>query len=353
MKRLSTYLLWIVVTSMGACIDPISFETEPGEPELVFFGNFTQICQDHIFTISRTSEIGTPPTPVTGAAITIFDDLGASAAYVETEPGTYLLSSDLIQGEPGRSYHLQIFLDDGSSYFTEPQIMPEPIDIDDIYFEFDRRPELSGAGILVDKTFIDIFIDTPLRSSSGSTPNLRWAIEEVYSFVDLACGPFDLAETCYFIDPIDDAEVLLLENQGDRDFLSGLRVRTRELVPFDEFTARHYFLVHQLTTSNEETEYWQKVDAVANQSGNLFDVQPAAVKGNILEESGEQTPALGFFGVNGESVSRTFTTPFTLRPNPVFDCNDVSFFSNNPAACCNCGNKPGIQIARPDYWDED
>jgi len=231
--------------------------------------------------------------------------------------------------------------------------MPEPIKIDDIYFEIVDRQILSGSGVLVDKTFIDILIDTPLQNSSGGFSPLRWTVEEVYSFVDESCSPFDFALACYFITPVTESEVLLFKNEGEQDYLSGFNVRSRLLVPYDEFTARHYFNVSQYSISEVEFDYWNKIEVVANQSGNLFDVQPAKVGGNIFEKDNQQALVLGYFGVNGLTVVRTFITPNEIRPLPVFTCMDESFFRDNLPECCNCNLKEGNQIERPAYWDED
>lgn len=63
-------------------------------------------------------------------------------------------------------------------------------------------------------SFIDIYIDTPLQNSSGESSYVRWTVDEVYSFTDDSCGPFDFAQTCYFNDPADESEVLLFQNEG-------------------------------------------------------------------------------------------------------------------------------------------
>ncbi len=347
-------MLCFLTAVIHACVDPISFETDSVNGELVFYGNFTQLNENHIFNISRTSDFGKPVTPVLGASIIILDDQGNSADYQEIDLGKYQLAADKIAGIPGRSYHIEVTLSDGKTYFSAPQVMPEPIEIEEVYFNIESRQILSSSDVLVDKTFIDIFIDTPLQNSSGGFSPIRWTVEEVYSFVDRACSPFDPAETCYFIDRVDESEVLLFKNEGGaQDYLRGFNVRSRLLVPFDEFTARHYFIVRQYTISEEAFDYWNKIDVVADQSGNLFDVQPAKVGGNIFEKDNEQALVLGYFGINGQNLVRTFITPNEIKPLPVFTCMDESFFDDHLPECCWCSAKEGIQIERPAYWDED
>jgi len=354
MKVTIKYMLYFGMVFIHSCVDPISFETDSAESQLVFYGNFSQLNEKHIFNISQTSVFGKLATPVSGAIIVIIDDQGNCADYQETDLGKYELDTGKIPGIPGRAYHIEITLANGKTYASVPQIMPEPVEIEDVYFEIESRQILSSSDVLVDKTFIDVYIDTPLPNIADRSTHLRWSVEEVYSFVDRSCGPLDGSEQCYFIDPVDESELILFENEsGAQKFIRGLNVRSRLLVPYDEFTARHYFIVRQYAISEQELEYWQRIDAVANQSGSLFDVPPAKVIGNIIEKGNEQAGTLGYFGVNGQSVLRTFSTPTDIKPNPVFTCMDDSFFREHLPECCFCWQKEGIQIERPAYWDED
>ena len=347
-------LISILVLLVTGCVDPISFETQAEEGQLVFFGIFSQLEQIHTFSITETTEFNKQATPVQGAEVVLWDDQGNSAAYREMPEGIYELPEAEMPGVPGRAYHIEITLNNGDSYQSPPQVMPEPVEIDSLYFEFETREVLSDSGIPIDRTFVNILLSTPLTNICGEPSNLRWVVEEIYSFVDRSCGTFDTAETCYFIEPVDESEVLLFENSGTtQENLERLPVRSREMVPYDQFTARHYFIVHQYAISDDELQYWDNIDAVANQTGSLFDVQPARVVGNIFKSDDPNEVTLGYFGVSGESNKRTFITPFDIRPNPVFTCMDESFFRDNPLICCFCVNKPGIQIGRPAFWDED
>ena len=116
---------WVVV-------DPISFEIESETGQLVLYGNFSQLEENHLFKISRTSDFDRPTTPVSGALVTLKDDHGNSATYQEIALGKYQLSNDDIQGVPGRSYHIEIILANGESYLSQPQLMPDPVEMDSI-----------------------------------------------------------------------------------------------------------------------------------------------------------------------------------------------------------------------------
>ena len=349
MRKISYIIALILLYS---CVDPIKFESNsPGE-DFVFYGNFTQLNEDQEFFISSTSNFGKHGDPVTQASVVIKDDQGGCADYLEMEEGKYILPAGTFQGFPGRYYHIEIDFQNGVSYFTIPQEMPSPIEVSNIYFTIGNKDETSSSGVTVEKTVIDVKIDTPLKNEKEENAYLRWTVDEVYSFTDRSCGPFDYALTCYFIDQVDASASLLFKNvEGTQENLKGYNVRSRLLLPYDEFTGRHYFIVRQNTISEESYNYWEEINIVTNQTGSLFDRQPARVRGNIFKKDNEAAFVIGKFDVSGQDVARIFTTPDDIKPHQaLFTCLDFSYFREHRSECCNCSAKMGDQIERPDYW---
>ena len=345
----------LVPAVLQSCVDSIFFETDPEISQLVFYGNFTQMNEEHIFTIFRTSNFGKQPIPVSGAIVTIKDDRGNSADYDEFEEGEYVLAPDKMPAIPGRSYHIEITFANGTIYYSIPQVMPQPIKAEDIYFKIESRQTLSSSEILVDKTFIDIYIDTPLRNGAGESSHLRWTMDEVYSFTDLKCHPlFDDMVTCYFNIPIDESRVRLFKNEGGaQKHLKGFNVYSRLFSPDDEFLERHYFNVHQYTISEETYKYWEEIKTVANQSGSIFDTQAGRVRGNIYEKDSESAFVIGYFEVSGLNVVRTYTLPFLIKDRDIVKtCPDRRFFIINDK-CCFCWLLDENRIERPAYWGDD
>ena len=95
MKVTIKYILYFATAVIHACVDPISFETDSVDGQLVFYGNFTQLNEKHIFNISQTSEFGKSATPVSGASIDIIDDQGNCANYQEIDLGIYQLAAEI------------------------------------------------------------------------------------------------------------------------------------------------------------------------------------------------------------------------------------------------------------------
>ncbi len=349
-------LALICIAVVSSCVDPITLETNSSSGELVFFGNFTQLHDTHIFYVSKTSEFGKPVVPVSNAQIIIMDDQGNSAEYTEMEPGQYELDTNQIQGVPGRSYQVEIALEDGRAFCSSPQVMPEPIEIQQLYFETAQIQTLSSSGNLVEQTVLEIYIDTPLQNSSGISTGFRWTVDEVYSFTDLKCHDFfDVATTCYFQVPVEEPEVLIYKNEGSQENLERFKVHSRLLAPDDEFVERHYFTVHQYSLDDETYRYWQQVKVVTSQTGSLFDSPPAMVMGNMYEQDRQNSPALGIFEVSGQSVKRTYTLPHLIEGHKVIETCPIRRTGIVQDKCCFCWllDEDENRIERPDYWDED
>lgn len=345
----------ILLVHATACVDPISFDTDTESGQLVFYGVFTQINKTHLFAISKTTSLGNPTEAVNGARVMIHDSEGNSASYQEKTDGLYELSSEDMIGVPGRSYYLEITLDNGVTYCSVPQEMPQAIEIADLFFKVEQEQYLSSTGNLVEQTFINIFIDTPLENVSGELFALRWEIEETYSFTDLPCHPFyDPSLTCYFQIPNNDPSINFFQSNGTETQLNGYKVFSRILAPDDQFVERHYFSVFQYTLTPTAYDYWERVSMVANQSGDILDTPPARIVGNIFSSENPEQPALGYFQVSGMNIKRVYTLPYLIGENMVLStCPPTRNFIMQDKCCfCYLLDQPDNRIERPDYWGD-
>jgi hypothetical protein len=339
-----------------ACVDPITFETASETGQLVFYGEFTQVKENHVFTVARTSEFGKPTIPLSGAAISIFDDLGNAAPYVETDNGKYILNAESFQGVPGRFYHVEITSPDGRNLRSLPQTMPEPIEIDDLYFKIEPQQILSSSGIVVDQTFISIYINTSLKNQHGESGGMRWTVEEVYSFTDLPCHPyFDPSTTCYFKIPPNDSHLKIFKSEANvQPNLDGYQILSRMIAPDDEFVERHYFSVYQYTISQETYNFWEQVQIVTSQAGDLLDRPAAAVIGNIFEKDNPDNHVLGYFEVSGKNTRRIYTLPHLIGDNHILETCPPQRNSIIQDKCCFCYmlDEAENRVERPEYWGD-
>jgi len=349
----SIFLITMLVLTLTTCIDPIAFEAEDESRKLVIFGTFTQLSQEHEVSIWRTGKFGSLGTWVQGATVQLMDDEGNNAQYIDAGEGTYILPEGALCGEVGKAYQLIVTLPDQRRYESTWEIMPEPVEIENTYFEINKRQRVSSVDILIENVFIDIFIDTPLRTPGGNKAFLRWEIEETYILSDLICGPLDNATVCYFKVNNEFEQLRLFTGiDNSQEKLEKYLVHSRLPTPHIEFSERHYFNVFQYSLPEATYEYWDKIKVVTNQSGSIFDKVPAGVPGNINEVDGD-TEVFGYFEVANINIGRFFTTPLRLIQGLTIikACNLHIPFEVQPEYCCFCWLLPD-RIPKPDYWGE-
>lgn len=110
MKKLLilTALIVIIATS---CTERIDIELDETYTRLVVYGTITTDTTTQYITLSKTTSYyyNELPPPVTGATVSITDDLGSNEILTETDPGKYA-TSPLFAAVQGRTYTLDIEL---------------------------------------------------------------------------------------------------------------------------------------------------------------------------------------------------------------------------------------------------
>ena len=110
-----------------SCQKVIQVDLNSSAPVIVIEGTISDQPGPYQVAISQTVEPNTFP-PVSGADVTMSDNLGNSEVLTETPAGTY--TSSHMQGVPGRTYTLAV-LSSGVAY-TASSTMPLPVEIDSL-----------------------------------------------------------------------------------------------------------------------------------------------------------------------------------------------------------------------------
>ncbi|MCH7514770.1 MAG: DUF4249 domain-containing protein [Bacteroidetes bacterium] len=361
-KHSGLFIITIVVMTLTSCVDPIPFEAEDEVPKLVIFGTFTQLSQDHEVSVRLTGKFGSLGRLVKGASVVLIDEDGRRAQY-HRKFGKHVLPKGIMEGEPGKAYKLEVTLLYGEKYESTWEVMPEPVQIGNTYYDIVYKQTLSDSDVTLEQFFIDVFIDTPIWTQSGNKAFLRWEVEETYSLWDFECRPWpvDFADVCYFEVENKFSQINLFSSIDDsQKKLEKHLVHSRQPNPYVEFNNIHYFNVFQYSLSESTYEYWNKINVVSNPTGSIFDKIPADVPGNI-SKIGAGLEVLGYFEVTAASVGRVFTTYDKIREK-IFIPKECPKFYNPlllPDYCCYCNLLPSkilsptyYRIPKPDYWGE-
>lgn len=335
------------------CLTPIDFPVEIAGGRLVVSGQISTLSEQNFIQLGTTAKIMRLPFPVSGAAITLLDDVGNSFSYTEdsSRPGTYLLPN--VSGIPGRTYHIEIILDNNKVYKSLPEKMPEAVPFDNAYYEIVKEDVVDAEGVVSSKNFVKIFANTDFKESSKS-PYLKWGIQEAFllSPTDFP-DPFgSVPPPCFVVQNADPQRVTLIDGSSIASTsIQGLLVGSR--VVDWTFLERHYFTIYQSSISAESYQYWNKVNILANQVGSIFDTPPAEITGNIerVNTLGEKT--LGFFQATNQSYKRFFLLQVNLPfPLLVEKCDFDGSFNplDYPSRCIDCTSVPNSSFIRPTWF---
>jgi len=346
-------ILLLILMPLKSCVDPIPFTAE-NTGRVVISGTLTQENREHYVNVSLSNSFGGRPAPISGATVQVIGGDGSVGRYREIEPGRYALAPESLRVLIGQSYQVRVVLPNGKAYQSSPEQMPLPRSIETVRFEVNIRDESSAADVISESAFIDLFIDTELRTN-GRQSYLRWDVEEAWNFQDLICSGLDKAEVCYYTAETPTITMPLFHSEDpNQEVLRNFKVFERRPFPTIQFNFRHYFSVRQYSISKEAYSYWEQINLVSNPQGTIFDVLPAAVTGNVRNIEDEDELVLGYFEVSSVSIARTSTLPEQLAPFEVFPtCSPfVPLTQENFGICCWCNTMDAPRIDRPEYWGE-
>ena len=124
------FLLALLSLAGLSCEKVVDIDLNSSDPHIVIEGNIDDSSVPSIVKLSQTVNYDEPNAfpPISGATITLLDNLGNADSLTESSPGTY--SGSNIQGIPGRTYTLTV-LADGKEYFAT-STMPSPVQIDSL-----------------------------------------------------------------------------------------------------------------------------------------------------------------------------------------------------------------------------
>jgi hypothetical protein len=122
-------LALISFTDLSCVEKVVDVDLNLSDPHIVLEGSISDGSPCSV-TVSQTVNFDEPNTfpPVSGAMITLRDNIGNTDSLTEFHPGTY--SGSTIQGTPGRTYTLTVLV--GGKEYVATSTMPSPVAIESL-----------------------------------------------------------------------------------------------------------------------------------------------------------------------------------------------------------------------------
>jgi len=298
MRSQTIIRLSLFIALVAGCTIEFLPETDEIQDLLVVDGMITDIDQVNRIRLSRSTPPGAPlgSRPVKGAIVTITDENGIITTLTESPEGTYCTDSTQFTGRVGGRYSLSIEINNTlySTDFIEMKPVPP---ISSLYYE--KEVIVSSK----DTNDIDegcrVYVDT--YDPSGKCLYYRWDYDETWEYQI----PYNVInKTCYVSDYSD--EVLIKNTSG----YSQARVTKYPVVFISNETDRlketYSILVSQYSLDESEYNFWEKVQGISQNVGNLYDITPSAITGNIRCITDPKETVLGYFSVSAVTQQRLF-----------------------------------------------
>ncbi len=344
-------LLLLLSIMAVSCLTPIDVETKKLGGTLVISGQVSSLSERSFVQLGIVSDGDRLPEPLSAAIVTLIDSEGNLLTYNESFslPGTYLLEA--ISGVPGRTYHVEIFMPDGTVYESAPELMPLITGGLETTYEIVKDEIIDFEGTVRSVDFVKIYGDTQIPESSSSS-YLRWSVEETFllsptDFPDIAGA---IPPPCFVSQNPDPQRILLFDGTQSKPVVLENQLIASKAIDWS-FLEKHYFTTYLSSLTENAYQYYRKVNIIANQTGSIFDSPPAKISGNIRNSLNQNEYVLGYFQAVNESFDRfalfKSDLPFSLL---IEDCSFRGYGVNYQTRCIDCTSLRNSSYARPSWF---
>ncbi len=263
--------------------------------------------------VSRSSPIQSPTIiPVSGCQVSVFDNRGNIFELQEYLAGRYqvwMKKADLL---PGTAYRVTVLTKDGETLESGFDTMSKGPVLDSVYYNLEDLPT---SNPLISNRVMQYYVD--LNAMGDYSRFYKWDIMETWEYhAPLAAEnyydgikheiipPDSSNMVCWITKPVKNVFTLSTVSLSQNVY------KKYKLHTIDGTTSRlgylYTILVRQLALSEGAYNYWEQMRINSNEQGGLYEKQPFAIKGNLINASNPEKEVLGYFYAASVSDRRYF-----------------------------------------------
>jgi len=367
----------IIIAILDGCVDPFYPNIFDNQQSLVIDGAITDQEGYHYIRISRSASYNNPKkNPEQGCQVEVIDKAGNRIQFYESKPGLYEQWIEQEYLKIGNQYKLSVTTTSGTYKSQYETLLPCP-PIDNVYYEIEVQ-ETSDPQFPI----YGIQFYTDLYAPGEYAKNYRWELEETWeyhatyrirlyidmneNFVDLGYDS-DSLYYCWSTETIPEIYTETLKHVN-KDSLSKIPLRfvsneTKRL------KVKYSLLVKQYSLTDTAYQYWNQIKKQSQETGGLYETQPAQIRGNIYNVNDNDEIVLGYFNVSALTEKRVFVTEsFNFFPYytecepqdppgriptsrlPLYFVLTDQGIKTAQDHCFDCRISGGT-IEKPDYWE--
>ena len=351
-------LTWISIFSLviWSCIDTIELDL-PENPSgrIVVEGSVQRSEDDYVFraAVRRTVQVvGELVFELEQADISIlFDDQPVLSLVNNEEVRTSIQQfHSEFGGDPETAlFKLRAKVSDGRTIESENQKILEPTRNSTLEVGLDTRLVTNSADNIIEATFVELFINSPIINSQNERLSYLWEVSGVFRFPEVAWtdNPFWFPSICYV--PVRPAlNQVNVVSSSDINTNELKRYKINERSAGFQYHAGYYYTVILKAIDASAAEYWKEVASSITRDGTLFDTPPGKIRTNLRNvDDASDDLVLGYFYAAGIDTVRYLATPKATG----FQRHLCSALDTMEGPCCGClEGFNNSTLDKPHYW---
>ena len=249
---------------------------------------------------------------VSGCQVSVTDQKGNVFNMEEYTPGHYQAWMGLEYVEPGNAYRVRVLTPDNQELVSGFDQMPKGPALDSVYYSVKEVPAPNSQ---TPRKIMQFYVD--LHAAGDDSHFYKWDIEETWEYHSAHAAEFYYDGIIRQITPPDSSNMICWATAPVKNVFTlstnGLSQNAYTQFPLhnvDEHSARltvlYSILVSQLALSEEAYNYWEQMRINSNEQGGLYEKQPLAIKGNLINLTNPENVVLGYFYAASVSSARYF-----------------------------------------------
>jgi Domain of unknown function (DUF4249) len=331
---------FLIIFFFNSCIDKVELKEPNIARKLIVDGSVTNLPGPYFVQLSYSVPFNSTKITdlVSGADVSISDNLGNVYPLKAFTNGVYKTDSASFRGIVGRSYRVNIKTLENKQYQSKPELLLMPVPVDTVASKL-VPSQTRGLSF-------DVFVKTKDPSVSGNYYRWKWRNYELIDICLLSRQKSDAGSFVY-LSPCCQKCWQVSSSFGSLSLFSDDLVNGNNFtqkvanIPYDN-TAPYYMQIEQYSISKENYNYWNLVQGQISNSGGIFDNTPAFIQGNVFNTKDSTEQVLGIFNVMGAvkkvayitrnvpGVSPTIPPPISGTIITTRDCYECKGDSRTP-----------------------
>lgn len=325
-KILFRFLTITILLIIVGCTTPYDYQTNGFDDVITIEATITDQFKTQEIKLTRTYKLEEKtPTFETKAIVFVTDDKGNKYEFKENTAS--YTSVDQFQASPGRTYELHIRTQDGRSYISSAEKLPQQTQIESVNATAITKADVLGVEITVNST-----------DPTNSSKYYRYEYEETSQIVAPKWYPEELvanngrvtfqertteARVCYNTEKSNNL-LLTSTSHLSEDKVTNFPVRF--ISSKDHLIRNRYsILVKQYVQSLAAHTFSETLKEISDNGSILSQTQPGFFYGNIKSVDTPSEKVIGYFDVSSYSEKRIFFNftdlfPKERKPEYQYDC---------------------------------